>query len=99
VSISGSDGSQNVATTIVSEKDGWLKMKASGFTFSEKNIKVKLIQEKVAGAEASKVATPADPSPIAKKVVKKQTITCVKGKVTKKVTATAPVCPSGFKKR
>ena len=99
VSISGSDGSQNVATTVVSEKDGWLKMKATGFTFSEKNIKVKLIQEKAAVAEAPKVATPADLSPIAKKVVKKQTITCVKGKVTKKVTAAAPVCPSGFKKR
>ena len=99
VSISGSDGSQNVATTVVSEKDGWLKMKAAGFTFSEKNIKVKLIQEKAAGAEAPKVATPADISPIAKKVVKKQTITCVKGKVTKKVTAAAPVCPSGLKKR
>lgn len=99
VSISGSDGSQNVATTVVSEKDGWLKMKATGFTFSEKNIKVKLIQEKAAGAEAPKLATPAERLPIAKKIDKKQTITCVKGKVIKKVTATAPVCPSGFKKR
>ncbi|MCX6447915.1 MAG: hypothetical protein NTV18_02090 [Actinobacteria bacterium] len=99
VSISGSDGSQNVATTVVSEKDGWLKMKAAGFTFSEKNIKVKLIQEKAAGVEAPKSALPAERLPIVKKTDKKQTITCVKGKVTKKVTSTAPVCPSGFKKR
>lgn len=44
VSISGADGNQNIATTVVSEKNGWLKMKAAGFTFSEKNIKVKLSQ-------------------------------------------------------
>ncbi len=86
VSITGSDGSQNIATTVVSEKDGWLKMKAAGFTFSEKKIKVKLTQQK------------AEKLPIAKKTDKK-TITCIKGKVTRKVTSTAPVCPAGFKKR
>jgi hypothetical protein len=30
---------------------------------------------------------------------KKTTITCVKGKLTKKVTAIKPVCPKGFKKK
>lgn len=99
VSISGSDGSQNVATTVVSERDGWLKMKAAGFTFSEKNIKVKLIQEKEIGAEVTSPAPLIKLSPTTKKVAKKQTITCVKGKVIKKVTATAPVCPSGYKKQ
>jgi hypothetical protein len=29
----------------------------------------------------------------------KQTITCVKGKITKKVTAVSPVCPGGYKKK
>ena len=29
----------------------------------------------------------------------KRTITCVKGKVTKKVTAVSPVCPAGYKKK
>ena len=38
--------SQNVATTVVSEKNGWLKLAAYGFTFSEKTIKVKLTQKK-----------------------------------------------------
>jgi hypothetical protein len=32
-------------------------------------------------------------------VAKKTTITCVKGKTTKKVTAVKPSCPSGFKKK
>jgi len=81
VSIAGADGAQSVATTVVTEKDGWLKMKAAGFTFSEKQIKVKITQESRAIA------------------VKKSTITCVKGKVTKKVTAASPKCPAGYKKK
>jgi hypothetical protein len=32
-------------------------------------------------------------------VAPKKTITCVKGKLTKKVTAVAPVCPKGYKKK
>jgi len=37
------------------------------------------------------------PSPSATPVFKKTTITCVKGKLTKKVTAVKPKCPSGYK--
>lgn len=43
VTVTGT-GDQNIATTMVSEKDGWLKLAAYGFTFSEKQIKVKLSQ-------------------------------------------------------
>jgi hypothetical protein len=31
--------------------------------------------------------------------VTSKTITCVKGKLTKKVTALNPVCPAGYKKK
>jgi hypothetical protein len=37
----------------------------------------------------------AAPMPVAKKT----TITCVKGKTTKKVTAVNPKCPAGYKKK
>jgi hypothetical protein len=76
ISVTGGENT-NVATTVVSEKNGWLKLAAYGFTFSEKNIKVKLTQ-------------------------KKMTITCVStrnSKLTKKVTAYSPTCPSGYKKK
>jgi hypothetical protein len=73
-----------VATTVVNERDGWLYMSAKGFTFSSPTIKIKLSQ----GA----VIVPAP-------MVKKSTITCVKGKLIKKVTATNPKCPSGYKKK
>lgn len=96
VEIAGADGTQSVATTVVTEKDGWLKMKAAGFTFSEKQIKIKITQEESVGkTESEKVdlVTPVSNKP------KKSTITCVKGKVTKKVTAVSPKCPAGYKKQ
>jgi hypothetical protein len=94
VSITSGDGLQNVATTIVTEKDGWLKLQAAGFTFSEKTIRLKLDQ-----AKTEAVVTPT-PSPTAiAPVAKKETIQCVKGKTVKKVTAAKPKCPSGYKKR
>lgn len=45
ISVVGGD-SNKVATTVVSEKNGWLKLAAYGFTFSQKTVKVKLIQSK-----------------------------------------------------
>jgi len=51
----------------------------------------------VPAAEANKVVPAAE----AKKLVpaKKMTITCVKGKTTKKVSAVKPTCPAGYKKK
>jgi len=45
ISVSG-EGDKNIATTVVGEKGGWLKLAAYGFTFSNKTIKVKLTQKK-----------------------------------------------------
>ena len=83
IEVSSSDGSPSVATTVINESDGWLKMTAGGFTFSTPKIKVKLSQ-----------ATEAKPS-----TIKKTTITCVKGKTSKKVTAVNAKCPAGYKKK
>lgn len=48
VQVIGTAGVENIATTTVSERDGWLKLAAYGFTFSEKEIRVTLDQVKVA---------------------------------------------------
>ncbi len=51
---------------------------------------------------AAKPELPTTASPTAsapKPAVKKTSITCVKGKTTRKVTAVAPKCPTGFKKK
>lgn len=87
VSVVTAAGVSEVATTTVTEKDGYIHLGAYGFTFSNPTIRVKLTQK----------ASPS-PSPTTA-AQKKITITCVKGKVTKKITALKPVCPKGYKKK
>jgi len=93
VSIVAADGTAQVATTVLGEKNGWLYLTASGFTFSSPTVRVKLTQA---------VEPAANPSPTAASkpaALKKTSINCVKGKMTKKVTAVNPKCPTGYKKR
>lgn len=73
VNVVSATGEQKIATTAVSEKDGWVRISAHNFTFSTNVIKAKLSQ------------------------TKPKTITCVKGKLVKKVTGLGPKCPSGYK--
>ena len=87
VSITSENGEANTATTVINEKNGWLKLGAYGFTFSSPTVKVKLTQDKTAP-----MATATVPA-------KKNTITCVKGKASKKVTAVNAKCPAGYKKK
>ena len=50
-----------------------------------------------AKAEAARILS--DAKAMAEATTKKTTITCVKGKLTKKVTAIKPICPKGYKKK
>ena len=78
----------------------WLKLSARGFTFSSPTLKIKLNQAKPAAPTApateQKAAAPAAP---VVKAPAKTSITCVKGKLTRKVLGVAPKCPAGFKKK
>jgi hypothetical protein len=97
LSIVSADGSPQVATTILGEKNGWVFLSAANFEFSAPIIKAKLTQEVVVEPTPTPTPTPAaTKKPV---VAKKTTITCVKGKTVKKVTAVKPTCPSGFKKK
>lgn len=98
ISVIGADGQeQTTATESIREdaKREWLFLSAQNFTFSSPVIKVKLTQEKKLTTTTDKTNATTSTS---KKSVKK-TITCIKGKVTRKVTATNPKCPTGFKLR
>ncbi len=106
VSVTSSDGGQqSVATTVVNENSGWLHLSASGFTFSSPTLKVKLTQDSTAVAAnplpSTKPSGSSEPAsqPSIAPVAKKMTIICVKGKITKKVTAVSPKCPVGYKKK
>jgi hypothetical protein len=96
ISIVSESGQNNVATTVINEKNGWLYMSANGFSYSSPTVKVKLSQEAEAVVASSPTPTP---SASAKPVIKAVTITCIKGKTSKKVTAVTPKCPAGYKKK
>ena len=99
ISVTSGDGSvQNVATTLLSEKNGWMKLSAKNFTFSAPTIRIKLTQETVkapAQPAAEKPAATATDKPVASKNI---SITCKKGTTTKKVLGAKAVCPKGYKK-
>lgn len=100
VDIISADSTNQVATTLVSEKNGFIKLQADNFTFSSPTIRVKLMQPAAVVAtvpEAPAKVTDTRAKVTNPKAVKK--ITCVKGKVIKKVTSTNPACPVGFKKK
>jgi len=110
ISIVAPDGTAKVATTTLVERNGWLRFSANGFTFSSPIIQVKMFQDAPAPTPTPTPTPTPEPTPTPTVVVtptptpkptvtKKSTITCVKGKLTKKVTAVKPVCPSGYKKK
>ena len=97
VEVVSADNSAQIATVLVSENKttGFIKLQANNFTFSAPTIKVKLTQDKpIVPAKSEASAVPK--SSIVKKVI---TITCTKGKITKKYSGANPKCPSGFKKK
>jgi len=78
--------------------------KAAGDQKAKQEADAKAAAEKVvtdAKAEAARILAEANAQAKAKAAAtaKKTTITCVKGKLTKKVTAVKPVCPKGYKKK
>ena len=86
VEVSYDDGTKKVATVTASydAKNDWINLRAYGFTYSSPRLAVSFKKP----AEATKTVAP-----------KKSTITCVKGKTSKKVTGAPPKCPTGFKKK
>ena len=98
ISVENLQGSNVISTTSFVERDGWIRMSANGFTFSQPTIKVKLTQAPSSSSKNGK--TTPTPSPIASQpATKVTTIICVKGKFTKKVSAVNPKCPKGYKKK
>jgi hypothetical protein len=91
LTILSEDGSPQVATQTINEKNGWLTLSAAGFTYSAPTIAVKLVQEKSATPTVAPSKTPSWAQGT-------KTITCAKGKTKKKVSGFNPKCPTGYKK-
>lgn len=103
ISITSSDGKENVSTVELKNAGDWVYLEAKNFTFSAPTLKIKLNQTNQSSSTAPATdnsATPSSQVAAPKKAAAPRiTISCVKGKLTKKVSGTAPKCPAGFKKR
>ena len=100
ISVISTSEKTTVETSFLNENNGFIKLSANGFQYSQPTIRVKLTQEKVVEPVVT-TTTVAEPvkQAVAKKVVKKivKTITCSKGKLTRKLSGTAPKCPTGYR--
>jgi hypothetical protein len=92
ISITSADGTPQTATTLIGENKNWVYLSAKNFEFSAPTVSVKMTQEAEPKVEATQ-------NPVVTPSSKKSSITCVKGKVVKKVTAVNPKCPTGYKKK
>ena len=84
ISVLSTEGTNDVATSVTGEKNGWISLSANNFQFSSPVIQVKFSQQ------AAQASTPT--------ATQKSSIVCVKGKIRKTVTGTKPSCPKGFTK-
>ena len=106
VNVFKTDGSVDSSAKVVGGLDasGFFKFSATGFTFSSPKIKIKLTAPPTTGgtpAVTQEAAAPAEKAPAAKAPAKVtiKSISCVKGKIVKKVSGSNPKCPAGFKKK
>ena len=97
-----------VSTEVVRQEGDFLSVRIAGFTFSNPSIRVKFeygkeVTKPTFSASTKESMATLTPTPKvgseAVKKITKTTITCVKGKATKKVIAVNPKCPSGYKKK
>ena len=88
VSVTSDAGGTNVGQKNITVKNNVIFINVTGFKYSQPKLTVMMNKNYKPGAAS---AAPA------KKVAPKKVITCVKGKVTKKVSTAA--CPSGYKKK
>ena len=102
ISILSSGTEQKIVTTTFKEEDGWMNFSAKNFEFSTPKLMLKLTQNspteqaQIPAPKPSATATAA--APASKSAVKITSITCIKGKLKKKVSGTTPRCPAGYKK-
>ena len=109
VDVTYPDGKPIVGTTTLYVKDDWVYINIENFTFSSPTFNIKATER------ATQTPTPIDvptasPSPSAAPTVvpsptptpvsvRKTSITCIKGKTTKRLSAVNPKCPAGYKKK
>ena len=90
VTVTTEAGGTTGAISVVAVKGGNIIIDVSGFEYSRPKLTIKMKPN-------YKPSKPATSTKVKKKTVAKKTISCVMGKTTKKVTGTAPKCPTGYR--
>lgn len=93
ISIVSDAGEKVIGTTIVKSDDEWVELTAANFEFSAPTLRVKFSDK------LDKIEPKITPSATPIAMPKKTTITCVKAKLSKKVSDVNPKCPTGYKKK
>jgi hypothetical protein len=97
VSVVSDSGEAQVVTSTFIFNDDAAIFEVSGFHYSAGIINMKLVVQNDAKPTSTPVVEKVtNPPTIKPKLI---TITCVKGKLSKKVTAVSPKCPAGYKKK
>jgi hypothetical protein len=99
ISVVTQEGEKIVGTTVVNTNDDWIELTAANFEFSSPILRVRLTDKINTVKPVVEPTLSPTPSPTATAIAKKVTITCTKGKTSKKITAIKPTCPKGFKKK
>ena len=94
------NGESIIGTSSLQVVNKWVYVNVKDYTFSNPTVSVKLLSSrKSVEVSSTPIAETTKPLPPKIKVSQKKTITCVKGKITKKVSAVEPSCPVGYKKK
>lgn len=97
------NGVPQVSTSVVSMKNGVIDISVTGFHFSSPKIVAKRASDSGSIEKSTMKFSDdwSDNQPLVGMAIseKKITITCMKGKLSKKITAVKPACPSGYKKK
>ena len=93
IGITSTGQTERVSTVTVKTDKDWLRLNVDNFTFSSPKINIKFETP-----NATQIPIKNPEVSAAKKVATK-TITCIKGKITKKISGLAPKCPTGYKKK
>jgi hypothetical protein len=97
VSVINDSGEVQVTTSTFLFNNDAAIFEVSGFHYSAGTINIKLSVPSSTKTISTQATDSPKNTPVAKSKV--TTITCIKGKVTKKVTAISPKCPAGYKKK
>ena len=103
IQVTYSDGKPIVGTSTMNVKGNWVYIDIENFSFSSPTFNIKAVEElRVTPTPSPSPTASLKPDLVVKpsaSASKKSTISCIKGRIIKKITDVNPKCPAGYKKK